>query len=87
MVNRSDTQPGPATVSTRLDERDSLPHTIVRAVAALEDKRPTDLPPLAESVDPDSLVALADTNADQLRISFTYCEHDIVVTPDHLTVY
>ncbi|MFB6122851.1 MAG: HalOD1 output domain-containing protein [Haloferacaceae archaeon] len=52
------------------------------AVAAVEDVEPVDLPPLAESVDPDALGRLFDpdsTNVDQRRMEFVYAGYRILV--------
>lgn len=51
---------------------------VVLSVAAIEGKAPTDLPPLAMSVDPD---ALDDLFADDVRgrLSFSYAGYEVTI--------
>jgi hypothetical protein len=58
---------------------DGSPATaVVEAVADHEGVAPTDLPPLADAVDPESLDAVVDDG----RLSFEYCGYDVTVHAD-----
>ena len=87
MVYHDDTALDSLLVSTDLSAAESFPMTIIRAIAALENEEPTDLPPLADAVDPDALPALTEADTAHLEIAFTYCDYEVVVTPDHLRVH
>jgi len=72
-------------VTHRIDGT-SVALAVVNAVAAVENARPTALPPLAETVDVEALATLVES-ADPLRVTFDYCEHDVVVTPETVELY
>jgi hypothetical protein len=60
-------------------ERSELMSTnVVLSVAAIENAKPTELPPLASTIDPDALDSLF---ADGVtgRISFTYAGYDVTI--------
>lgn len=54
---------------------------VVEAVAAREGVAETELPPLADAVDPDALEAVVDGDGDR-RISFEYHGYAVTVHPD-----
>lgn len=54
--------------------------TITEEIAALEGTRPTALPPLYESVDPDALASIVEScAAETTSVTFTYCGHTVTV--------
>lgn len=59
---------------------------VVEAVAAVTDRKPTDLPPLHGYVDGDALDALVTSRADgdgtNVRVSFAYEDVDVTVDSD-----
>ena len=66
-------------VAPRHRADDGSPATaVVEAVAAREDVAPTDLPPLADAVDPGALDAVGDGG----RLSFEYCGYAVTVHAD-----
>jgi hypothetical protein len=57
---------------------------VYNVVAMAKDCSPLELPPLAETIDPDALDALlAGSTA---RISFRYCGYEVVATGDEIQV-
>jgi hypothetical protein len=55
---------------------------VVRAVSAHTDTEPTDLAPIAESIDPDALDALLasrDGTGDPVRVTFRFAAHEVTV--------
>ena len=74
-------------VSDPLSAGDDVVLTVVRALAALEDKTPTALSPLAGSVDPEALEELVRTADCDLEVAFTHAGHRVVVTPQAVAVY
>ncbi|MFB6164739.1 MAG: HalOD1 output domain-containing protein [Haloarculaceae archaeon] len=69
------------------DGRDSPSEAVVRAVAAVSDRRPDALEPLYDAVDPDALDALCastpdDTARDALTVEFRYGGYDVAVDGD-----
>lgn len=59
-------------------------HEIVTRVAEQEGIQRTELPPLAESIDPDALETLVDSGVDY--IEFEYCKHRVVIKQAEVTV-
>lgn len=56
---------------------------VVNEVAARESVDPTELPPLAGTVDPDALSRLVDSGSDRsIRVEFTYRGYDVTVSGD-----
>ncbi|MXR53008.1 hypothetical protein GRX03_15520 [Halovenus sp. WSH3] len=73
--------PGQETVRTDWKRYEQPVLAIVEAIAAVEGKRPTDLPPLGEEIDVDALTALLETNqADEtITVSFRYQGLDVTL--------
>lgn len=69
-----------------LDEDDTPSRAVYSTVAAVENRSPLDLTPLAEVIDPDALDALFTGNAETEQISFQYCGYDVTVTPTEVQV-
>lgn len=55
-------------------------------VAELEGCSPLDLPPLADTSNPDTLDALLADDRGTTEVSFRYCAYAIVATPDEIRV-
>lgn len=56
---------------------------VVLSIAALEGVGPVDLPPLAETVDPDALDKLFSPSADvDGSVSFEYAGYDVTISSD-----
>lgn len=64
--------------SWRTDGRPSV--GLVNAVAAATNRRPTELPQLGRTVDPDSLDALLQSN--DVTVSFQYADVDVTAHSD-----
>lgn len=69
-----------------LDEDETPSRAVYSTVAAVENRSPLDLTPLAEVIDPDALDALLSDNAETEQISFQYCGYDVTVTPTEVQV-
>ncbi|CQR53277.1 MULTISPECIES: HalOD1 output domain-containing protein [Haloferax] len=69
-----------ATGSYRVDRDTSelLSTNIVLSIAAIEGVRPTQLPPLAQTIDPDALEAVFDCSNDAL-LSFSYAGYRVTL--------
>jgi len=74
-------------IVTATTEKESVPLAIVRAIAALENTQPTELPPLNEAVDPDALSAMFEGEETTASMEVSYAEHRVVVTADEIAVY
>lgn len=62
---------------------ESLVESIVRTVGAMEGKDPVEIPPLAETVDPDALARVwQSVSGSAARIAFEYADYTIVVNGD-----
>lgn len=60
---------------------DELVMDIVTEIAAREGVEPTELPPLARTVDPDALHELVDgSDGNEVTVTFTYHGYDVTVT-------
>lgn len=60
---------------------DDLVVDIAEEIAAREGVEPTDLPPLARTVDPEALCALvASQSAESITVEFTYQGYHVTVT-------
>lgn len=56
---------------------------VVEAVATVTDSEPTELQPLAHTIDPDALNALLDSHPDvDVRVAFSYAGVDVHVNGD-----
>jgi len=56
---------------------------VATEVATREDVDATELPPLAEYLDPDALETLVGNRNDgRVTVSFVYCGYDVTVTSD-----
>lgn len=65
------------------DEPGRVSDGVISVVSAVDDTDPMDLPPLAESIDPDALDALFDRDdIPDRRLTFSYCSYRITVTAD-----
>lgn len=70
---------------TRYDVTAALSTEIVLAVSAVVGREPTDLPPLARTIDPDALDALFPEGESQrgtAEVSFTYANCVVTATAD-----
>lgn len=74
-------------VTTDIDDPESLHLPIVRAVAAVDNEAPTDLPPLTDVVDPETLAAVVSSASSSISVSFSYCGYDLTVTSSTVSVY
>lgn len=59
--------------------------TVLDRIAAREDRDPTGLPPLHETVDPEALTAVLESNP-EVTVRFAYAGYRVVVDPDEVTV-
>lgn len=66
---------------------DSLAVKVVESVAEHEEADMIDLPPLAQSINPDALNALFDSIGDlndtETQLSLEYCGHTVQISADH----
>lgn len=54
--------------------------TVIEKVVAREQRGPTELPPLADILDPDALSTLIDSaNGELVSVQFTYCGYAVTV--------
>lgn len=60
---------------------------IFNAVASVEDCDRVDLPPLAETTDPDAVDALLDKGSGRKQFTLTYCGYVLTVTPREVHVW
>jgi hypothetical protein len=74
------------TVSHAIAADGDVVRSVVEAVAAVDNRQPTALPPLGETLDPDALTALTESAA-SVRISFDYCDYRVVVSPETVELY
>jgi len=58
---------------------DSAVRAVVRAVARERDRKPTDLPPLYNAIEPDALDGLASRDGD-VRVTFEYAGYQVIVS-------
>ena len=65
---------------------ESVAVAIVDAVAAVENRQPTALPPLAGTIDTDALAALV-ASADELCVTFDYAGYRVVATTETVELY
>lgn len=66
---------------------DEAPSTAVYSVvAAVENRSPLDISPLAHAIDPDALDALLAGERGAERVSFEYCGYAVTATPDEIRV-
>lgn len=70
--------------------RDSLIVSVLEAMASHERVDVVDLPPLAESINPDALNELFDRTRDPMNatthVSLEYCGHTVKIYPDHTII-
>lgn len=62
---------------------------VVTSVAALTDRSPFEMDPLAETIDPDAVNDLLDPSggsAPPVRLRFTYCGCQVVATPEKIRI-
>ncbi|WP_049922760.1 HalOD1 output domain-containing protein [Halopiger djelfimassiliensis] len=59
--------------------------TALARIAAREDRDRTALPPLYDSIDPEALTAVLESNAD-VRVRFEYEGYRVVIGSDEVTV-
>jgi len=67
-----------------ISERETITEAVVLAVSSLQQRDPTDVPPLTDTLDPDALEALftrddATTNGDEIYLSFVYCNSRVTI--------
>jgi hypothetical protein len=77
---------GPPLVRRRTGSS-SLTTAIVHAVASLENEDPSALGPLGEAVDPEALERLLEGPDSAAHVTFSYADHQVVVTDDAVEVY
>lgn len=69
------------------DDPERTSEEVVSVVSAVDGTDPMDLPPLAETIDPDALDALFDReNAADRRLTFYYYSYRITVTADTIRI-
>lgn len=74
------TEQSPSRVSVECDwDSDSIPEEVVKAVGSARDIDPTELPPIAECVDPDALDHLFDGDRTSGSVMLQYAGCDVVV--------
>lgn len=73
----------PPLARTRVGADDRPSDAVVAAVAAVTDRDPLSLPPLADAIDPDALDGLfATATGPGGRVAFAFAGFDVVVTGD-----
>lgn len=89
-MSEEQTAPRPETVLTyQTNGSERLSEGVVAAVAAAADADPTEMDPLAETIDPEALDALfapdlAGTARDAGRIEFSFCGYGVVIASEGL---
>lgn len=79
----SDKPTGPALQRSEWTGDESVCLAVLRTVAAVSNKTPTDLPPLYEAVDPDALEELMRSDSGQtIEATFPYFGYVITVRSD-----
>jgi hypothetical protein len=73
------------TVSQPIDGERGAVLAVVNAVAAVDNRPPTALPPLGETTDTDALSDLVESGA--IQIAFDYAGHHVVVTSERVELY
>lgn len=76
---------GDAVASFTWAEESSAPTALVEAFCDATDARPTDLPPLYETIDPDAIDATLDSLAGDSHagsVEFTYAGYRVTLTAD-----
>lgn len=54
--------------------------TVIGKIVAREQRGPTELPPLAEILDPEALSTLIDSaDGESVSVEFTYCGYTVIV--------
>lgn len=74
------------TTTYTLDDEEAPSDGVYAAVAAVDDRSPLDLPPLARTVDPDALDALLADESGTREITFEYAEYLVTAAPDEIEV-
>ena len=72
----------PVLVEMAVDEARPVSAVVVAAVAALENCRPEELPPLNDVVDTDALSAIFAQGTDDACVVFPYCDYVVQVRAD-----
>ena len=67
-------------MSTATQNKMGATFEIIERVATLEDTSPMDLPPLYDTIDPDRLEGLLES--DGVTVTFHYCGYQVVVGSD-----
>jgi len=74
-----DTADGSAMLACSVGDKESTSAAVVRAVAAASNTAAIDLPPLYDTVDPDTLDSLFPAGADDGELRFDYAGYAVVV--------
>lgn len=69
-----------------LDGDETPSEGVYSAVAAVKECSPLELPPLAETIDPDALDTALTNERQPAEISLRYCAYAVDVTPDEVHV-
>lgn len=69
-----------------LDADEPPSEGVYSVVAVMEDCSALDLPPLAETIDPDALDSLLKGNSGSEEVSFHYCGYEVTATSDEIRV-
>lgn len=83
--NENDANAGRVGTGATIDDRETLLQRVVERVAAEEDVGPMELPPLADTIDPDILTRLTDCSPSgekPVYLRFTYCDLTVIVDSD-----
>lgn len=67
-----------------IPEGETLTEAVVFAVSSLQNRDPTDIPPLADTLDPDALERLfvpdnGRTDGNEIYLSFVYCGSRVTI--------
>lgn len=78
--------PGQPTRRYALDAGEPPSRGVYTAVAETRGCSPLDIPPLAETIDPDALDALLTGDNSTDAVAFEYCGYEVQVTPGEVRV-
>lgn len=73
------TDPNQGECKVQIGEREHVSEAVLRAVEAVSDRPLTEVPPLQESVDVDSLNRLFESSQSIDRLRFEYSGYDVVI--------
>lgn len=67
-------------------DEETAVEAVVTVAASLENRPPSELPPIARAIDPDALNELASRSAALESISFRYAGYDVTVRPGSVSL-